>query len=327
MNAVRVVVVGCGYLGSIHARLWMQDERAVLVGVHDTLSQRAESLAQELGVVAFPSLDSALDACDAVTVAVPTMHHASVTLAAIEHGKHVLLEKPVAATIADAEAIAAAAERAGTVVHVGHVERYNAAFRRALGYVTRPLFIEAHRLSPFRVRGTDVSVISDLMIHDLDLVLALVRQPVIRVEAHGVAVMSDSIDIANARIEFSGGCIANLTASRLTPKPLRKLRIFQPSTYISLDFSEPGIEVYRLAEDRAALAEIGSELQLSKAIVREQPTIAPVNAIADEHRAFIASILDDVPAVVSLNDGIAALRLALQIEHAIVERMQTLRSE
>lgn len=333
MNHVRVSVIGCGYLGSIHARLWMQQPRAKLVGVYDVVPERAHMLAGELGVQAFDSLHAACDASDALTIAVSTSRHADVALFALERAKHLLIEKPIAATVEEAEAIATAAGSAGTVVHVGHVERYNAAFTAARRYLTTPLFIEAHRLSPFRVRGTDVSVIGDLMIHDLDLVLALVQSTVLRVEAHGVAVISDSVDIANARIEFASGCIANLTASRLTPKPLRKIRIFQPSAYLSLDFSAPDLEVYRLvssADSNTTNADHAAPMALefgSKAIVFEHPQLEPVNAIAQEHRAFVESILDGVPAVVGISDGIAALRLASEIELRVAERMSLLPSQ
>lgn len=326
MTRTRVAVVGCGYLGSIHARLWQHNERAILVGVYDVAYERAVSLAQELGVRAFSSLEETLAACDAVTVASSTTSHAEVACLALSEGKHVLLEKPVAATLSEADRIAVAAA-AGTVVHVGHVERYNPAFQAVRSYVARPLFIEAHRLSPFRVRGADVSVISDLMIHDLDLILSLLHEPIVRIEAHGVCVISDSIDIANARIEFAGGCIANLTASRLTPKPLRKLRIFQPNAYLSLDFSIPDLEVYRLVTESTDHSElIASHVWQGKAIIRERPELVPTNAIADEHRAFINSILDGEPAVVSLSDGIAALQVATTIEHRIAERIATLRT-
>ncbi|RMF33975.1 MAG: gfo/Idh/MocA family oxidoreductase [Chlorobiota bacterium] len=320
---VAVAVIGCGYLGSIHARLWTQCQRAVLVGVFDIVAERASKLAAELSVRAFDSLSDALDACEAVTVATTTSQHASVACAALEKGKHVLLEKPVAATLDEAERIQEAAADAGTVVHVGHSERYNPAFRAALRYVTRPLFIEAHRLSPFRERGTDVSVIGDLMVHDLDLVLALTREPVIRIEAHGVGVISNSVDIANARLEFASGCIANLTASRLTPKPLRKLRLFQPMAYMSLDFSVPDLEVYRIDGQHDGAGTIVAHAG-GNAIWYEHPLIEPGNAIAEEHRAFVASILDGAPAIVSLSDGIAALRLAAEIEQDVRNRMEQL---
>lgn len=322
-QTVAVSVIGCGYLGSIHARLWMRCPQATLVGVFDIVPERASNLAAELGVRAFDSLDDALDACDAVTVATTTSQHASVACVALEKGKHVLLEKPVAATLDEAERIQEAAAHAGTVVHVGHVERYNPAFRSALNYVTRPLFIEAHRLSPFRERGADVSVIGDLMVHDLDLVLALTGEQVVRIEAHGVGVISNSVDIANARLEFASGCIANLTASRLTPKPLRKLRLFQPMAYISLDFAVPDLEVYRIRgmydDDGIIVVQAGSH-----SIAYEHPSIEPRNAISDEHRAFVASILHGAPPIVSLSDGIAALRLAAAIEQEVQKRMELL---
>ncbi len=327
MKKIRVSIIGCGYLGSIHARLWMNEPRAEVVGVYDSQPERAAALANELGVRAFASLAGACQDSDALTIAVSTSSHAEVALEAIGYSKHVLIEKPVAATVPEAEAIARAAAERDVVVHVGHVERYNPAFRAARAYVSTPLFIEAHRLSPFRVRGTDVSVIGDLMIHDLDLVLALVGKPALRVEAHGVAVISDSVDIANARIEFEGGCIANLTASRLTPKPLRKLRLFQPSAYLSLDFSAPELEVYRLVTEADGIAPDQAVMRApdfgSKAIICEHPPLEPSNAIAEEHRAFLDSIINGAPAVVSLDDGIAALRLASEIERCVVERMSS----
>ncbi|MCX7929973.1 MAG: Gfo/Idh/MocA family oxidoreductase [Chlorobi bacterium] len=325
MSVIRVSVIGCGYLGNIHARLWMQQQQAELVGVFDIVAERSHTVAEQLGVVAFDTLEAAIEAADAVTIATATRSHAEVAIAALAHSKHVLIEKPVAATLAEAEQIAAAASAANVVVHVGHVERYNPAFMYARAHVCRPLFIESHRLSPFRIRGTDVSVIHDLMIHDLDLVRTLVGEEVARLEAHGVSVVSNSIDIANVRIEFAGGCIANVTASRLTPNPLRKLRVFQQNAYFSLDFAAPRLELYRLTEAVPTTGSPHVVLNIegldSKAIIVEQPQLEPVNAIACEHRAFVESIISGEPAVVSLADGIEALRIAEWVEQSIGERM------
>lgn len=331
---LNVVVLGVGHLGSIHAKLWKAQERATLVGVYDVDGQRAAAKAEELGVQAFATIEEALAACDAVTIAVPTTEHYTVASASIAAGKHCLIEKPITQTYAEAQQLIALAEQKNIVVQVGHVERFNPAFVAARTYNLQPLFIEAHRLSQFRPRATDVSVIHDLMIHDIDIVLWLVKSPAVRIDANGVAVLTDTPDIANARVEFANGCVANFTASRISANAMRKMRIFQRNAYLSLDFSKPGVEMYRLLDEgqessggipAIMLGQIEAGTQ-RKNIYYEQPPVPTLNAIAEEQGTFVASVLDSTPVSVTAQDAAEALRIASTIAEIIESRAQQLGS-
>ena len=242
-------VVGTGSLGFHHARILRDVEGVEMVGFYEARQARALEVAGELGITSHPTLESLLDEARAVVVAVPTVAHEAVATAALDRGIAVLIEKPMAPSLAEADRILAAADRSGAVVQIGHVERFNAAVRAAEPYLDRPLFVESHRMAPFTLRSTDVAVVLDLMIHDVDLVQSLVGTPITDIAASGMPVLTPTIDIANARLTFEGGAVANLTASRVSMERMRKLRIFQPSGYLSLDLASGTGEFLRLKRD------------------------------------------------------------------------------
>lgn len=256
-DSLRMGVAGVGSLGFHHARILSTMQGVSFSGVYDASDARRAEVAEKLGVIAQPSLETLLDASEAIVIAVTTSAHEAVALAAIERGVHVLIEKPIASSLEAADRIVSAAEAAGVIVQIGHVERFNAALRACEPYLEEPLFVESHRLAPFNPRGTDVAVVLDLMIHDLDLVLSLMKRPVRSLAGVGVPVLTPSVDIANARLEFEGGGVANLTASRISLERMRKIRFFQRSGYISLDLAAGTGEYLRLkpgvAEQMAAL--------------------------------------------------------------------------
>jgi len=251
---LRVGVVGTGSLGFHHARILRDVPEVAMAGVFEARPERAQEVSGELEVRAFETLGALLDVADAVVVAVPTVDHEQVANAALERGVHVMVEKPMAPDLEAADRILAAAEATGSVVQIGHVERFNAALQAAEEYLERPLFIESHRIAPFVPRGTDVAVVLDLMIHDVDLVQALVGEPIRDIAAAGLPVLTPNVDIANARLTFEGGAVANLTASRVSLERMRKLRIFQRSGYLSLNLADGTGEFLRLKQDLPFLA-------------------------------------------------------------------------
>jgi predicted dehydrogenase len=246
MDKIAYGVIGVGALGRHHARWASQIEAFNLRGVYDLIGERASAVANETHCRAFASVDELIDACEAVSVAVSTTDHCEVALRVIDAGKCLLIEKPIAASLEEADRIISAARDKGVTLTVGHIERFNPALEALAGYDIRPKFIEAHRLSAFNPRGADVAVVLDLMIHDIDLALHLIKSPVADIAASAVAVVSDTVDIANARLTFDNGAVANLTASRISLRPMRKLRIFQSSGYFSLDLAEKQADLYRL---------------------------------------------------------------------------------
>jgi predicted dehydrogenase len=311
----RIGVVGAGALGYHHLRLLRTLPRVEVVGFHDRRPERAAAVAAELGVRAFPSLDALLDAVDALTVVVPTSAHFDVARVALERGTHLLIEKPLAASVEQAEALLAIAGRTGALVQTGHVERFNRAIRAALPYIDGPRFIESDRLAPFTPRGADVAVVLDLMIHDIDLVQTLVRDRVADVQAIGVPLLTPSVDIANARLAFVGGAVANITASRVSRERLRKIRIFQPSGYCSLDLAHGTGEFYRLRRevDLPALARSTGPVEIDAFVERialEAPAGEP---LALELESFVAAIRGEQPVVVTGEDGRDALATAMRI--------------
>ncbi len=314
-----VGVAGVGSLGFHHARQYLAIPEARLVGVFDARAERAAQVAAELGTRAFPTLEALLEAATAVSVVVPTPAHHEVGLAALARGRHVLMEKPLAATIAEAEGLVRAAAAAGVVLQTGHIERFNRAVRAAAPYLSGPRYIESDRVAPFGVRGSDVAVILDLMIHDLDLVLSLVREPVADVRASGIGVLTPSVDIATARIEFASGAVANLTASRLARDRVRKLRIFQPSGYLSLDLAAGGGEFLRLRPDAMAqLAAAGNGAPDVSRLVEQVALVAPEgDALQLELAAFVRAARGEEPPAVSGEDGLEALRLAFRVMEAM----------
>jgi predicted dehydrogenase len=311
----RIGVVGAGALGYHHIRLLRDLPGITFGGFYDSRPARAEAVATELGVAATSSFDELLDRIDALTVVVPTPAHAAVAMTALARGIHVLIEKPLAATLDEADALVAAGRAAGALIQTGHVERFNRAIRAATPYIKGPRFIESDRLATFTARGAEVAVVLDLMIHDIDLVLTLMRARVSDVAAVGVPLLTPSIDIANARLTFEGGAVANITASRVSKERLRKIRIFQPSGYFSLDLAAGTGEFYRLRRDVdfVALAASGSPLEVD-AFVERIPLDAPAaEPLKLELEGFAAAVRGEQPVAVSGEDGREALAVALRI--------------
>lgn len=323
MNALRFGVVGTGSLGFHHARILRDVVGVEMVGFHDSRVERRAEVAEELGIRPHETLDSLLDVADALVVAVPTTAHEEVALAALERGIHLLIEKPMAPSVESADRILAAAEAAGAVIQIGHVERFNQAIRAAEPYLDRPLFIESHRMAPFTPRGTDVAVVLDLMIHDVDLVQGLVGRPIAEIAASGLPVLTPNIDIANARVDFEGGAVANLTASRVALERLRKLRIFQPSGYLSLDLAGGTGEFLRLKRELPALAGARAgvpdlpEGGLDGLIERIPLAGDGAEPLRKELESFRDAVLGLHPPVVSGEQGRAALAVTVTIEDRI----------
>jgi len=310
---VRVGVVGTGALGYHHVRLLRRLPGAELVGIYDINPARAAQVAGELETVAYPSLDALLDRVAAVTVAVPTPGHTSVGLAVLERGRGLLMEKPLADSVAGAEQLVQRAAAAQAVLQVGHVERFNRAVRAAAPYLEEPRFLQTERLAPFQPRGTDVAVILDLMIHDLDLVLELVRSDVTDVRATGVAILTPHVDIANARVEFSNGAVANVTASRVSRERTRKLRIFQHTGYFSLDLAQGRGDFYRLKPGWQSLG--ATTLEAIVEHVRLQASEA--EPLRLELESFVRAVRGEGEVVVSGAAGAQALALAFRVADAV----------
>lgn len=323
---IAIGVVGVGHLGSLHAKMLAALPEITLAGVTDKDSAKAAALAVAHHTEAYPSLDALLDRVDAVTIAAPTSAHHALALHALQRGKHVFVEKPVTETVAQAQELCTAAAAKNLVLQVGHVERFNPAILALEDYTIQPMFIESHRLAQFNPRGTDVAVVLDLMIHDIDLILSFVHSPVRQVDASGVAVVSDNVDIANARLQFENGCVANVTASRISQRKLRKMRLFQQNGYIAIDFSQGIAEVFRLVGDNEGevegtlmLGELGSGRHRRK-IVYEQPEVKEVNALQYELESFARCIRRGERPVVSGEDGQRALEVANRILQKIAEQ-------
>ncbi|MBD3408988.1 MAG: gfo/Idh/MocA family oxidoreductase [Ignavibacteriales bacterium] len=321
-----VGVIGVGKLGGLHAKMFAGIEACELVGVFDANPERAAEVAKAYGTKAFVTLDELLDEVEAVTVAAPTQRHYEIALAAFAKNRHVFVEKPIAASISQAEEMALQAREKRLVLQVGHIERFNPALLSLQGYPLEPKFIQTDRLAQFNPRGADVPVVLDLMIHDIDVILNLVKSEVKRVSANGVNVVTDSIDIANARVEFENGAVANVTASRISNKKMRKMRLFQKDAYVTLDFVSGVSEIYRLADpsEKAAGAiqfgEMG-EGERRKLVVYEQPTPVEVNALMREMELFVECVAKGEPPVVSGEDGLRALKVADQIVRKIEESL------
>jgi predicted dehydrogenase len=301
-------VLGVGHFGRFHALKVAASDRARLVGVHDADPERAAAVAAEVGAPAMEA-GALVAAADALVVAAPTRAHGPLARAALEAGKHVLVEKPIAATLAEADALIALAAERGRVLQVGHLERFSAAHGALRDRIGRPLYLEATRIAPFRPRSLDVSVVLDLMIHDLDLVLSLVESEVEAVEAVGAAVMSEHPDIANARLRFANGAAATITASRVSLRMERKLRVFARDAYLNVDFLARSLHLVRRGAGQpvAAMPEFGIETR----------SWQDHDALEAEHRAFVASCLDGAPVVVDGRAGRRALEAALRVLDAI----------
>lgn len=321
---VRIGVIGAGALGYHHVRILRDVPGATLVGFHESRHDRAAEVSKELGVPAFPKLEELLDAVDAATIVVPTPAHFAVAKAALTRGKHLLIEKPLATTLAEADELLAMAHRCGAVVQTGHVERFNRAIRAALPHVEKARFIESDRLAPFNPRGSDVAVVLDLMIHDIDLVRTLVGGHIKDVSAFGVQVLTPFVDIANARLRFEDGAVANITASRVSRERMRKVRIFQESGYLSLDLAAGEGEFFRLRRD-VDFAELAKGAQAIEAFVERVPISAPEGEpLRLEFESFLAAVQGRAPIIVTGEDGREALAVALTIVSEIERTLPSL---
>ncbi|MBI5215206.1 MAG: Gfo/Idh/MocA family oxidoreductase [Ignavibacteriae bacterium] len=322
-NKLKVGVIGVGHLGSLHAKMYAGIDSAQLVGLFDVDSARANERAREYNCKAFLSVEELLDATDAVSVTTPTTLHCGIASEAIKRGKHVFIEKPITTTIEEAKELVKLSRKHNVKIQVGHIERFNPALLALEKYRIRPMFVESHRLAQFNPRGTDVAVVLDLMIHDIDIILSLVQSKVKNIQANGVAVVSDTADIANARIQFENGCVANVTASRISQKKMRKMRLFQRDAYISVDFSDGVAEVFRLVDEDDESAKhtmrLGAITQgkVQRKIVYEQPEIKEVNALKYELELFVDAVLNDKQPPVTAEEGLQALEVAQQIVETI----------
>ncbi len=312
----KIGVLGAGHLGKIHLNCIKEIPDYQLVGFYDPDIKVAEEVAEKYGILNFSTIESLIDAVDVVDIVTPTVEHFSCAEMALKNFKHVFIEKPIVATVEDAEKLMALAEEAGMKVQVGHVERFNPAFTAALPYIDSPMFIEVHRLAQFNPRGTDVPVVLDLMIHDIDIILSVVKANIKKLSASGVPIISKTPDIANVRIEFDNGCVANLTASRISMKNMRKMRLFQRNAYISIDFLEKEsqiVEMNDLKGEPGPFTMIFENENFKKEIKVFKPEIKPVNAIKTELWEFCKSIEQDTVPPVPLSDGVHALSLANEI--------------
>jgi len=314
---LKVGVLGAGHLGKIHLRLLQESSKYELVGFYDPSEENSQKVAKEFGYHRFNSVEELIQNVEVVDIVTPTLSHFDCAKLAIENGCHIFIEKPITNTVMEAEAIRTLASQKHVRGQVGHVERFNPAFTAVKDMIDAPMFIETHRLAEFNPRGTDVPVVLDLMIHDIDIILSVVKSPVKNVHASGVSVISETPDIANARIEFENGCVANLTSSRISMKNMRKSRFFQKDAYISIDFLEKTAEVVRMKDVPEQEDEFAMILQnaegIKKQIYFDNPTVHPNNAILDELESFAAAIENDTTPIVSLKQGANALRVAQQI--------------
>lgn len=310
-------VVGAGHLGKIHLRLLQQSDQYELVGFYDANAETRKKINEEFGYHAFETIEQLIEACDMVDVVTPTVYHFETAKKVITSGKHLFIEKPITQTVEEAEELIKLANEHKVKGQVGHVERFNPAFMAVNQLISKPMFIEAHRLAEFNPRGTDVSVVLDLMIHDIDAILSVVKSKVKNIHASGVSVISETPDIANARIEFENGCVANLTASRISLKNMRKSRFFQRDAYISVDFLEKKCEVVRMKDAPETPGEFDMILQnaegIKKQIYFENPKVDANNAILDELNTFAEAINNNTTPVVTLEQGTEALRVALMV--------------
>ncbi|HQP30156.1 MAG TPA: Gfo/Idh/MocA family oxidoreductase [Deltaproteobacteria bacterium] len=304
MERLKVAVIGVGYLGRFHAQKYAAMEDVELVGVVDVDPERAALVAQEVGTRAYGALSEIPVPVQAVSVAVPTSLHAEVAVPLLEKGIAVLLEKPIAADMPAAEAILAAANAGAARLQIGHLERFNPAILKLRERITKPMFIEVHRISPFKERGTDVDVILDLMIHDIDIILSLVNSEIVSIESVGVPVMTTQIDIANARLRFASGCIANITASRISADVMRKIRIFQPDAYISIDYAQHAVDVFTLSADRQ--------------ILHARDEISEADALQAEIRSFVDALKHGSAILVDGEAGRKAFEVAEMIKNTMI---------
>lgn len=316
-NRIRCAVVGTGYLGRFHAQKLASLPEAELIGVCDIDGDTVKKVSQELQVPAFTDYRELLDKVDAVCIAASTSQHYDLTKYFLSHGKHVLLEKPITETIEQAQELIELAHTQGVKFQVGHLERFNAARIALDEHLTHPLFIESQRVAPFNPRGTDVNVVLDLMIHDIDLLQTFVDSPIVDIDAHGTPVLSPHIDIANTHIRFENGCAANLTASRISFKTERKARIFQPNSYISIDYQNKQLAVFEKGP--------GEMFPGIPEILRHESIFEPKDALLEEVKSFLFCIAHDTKPLVTGNDGLHALKVATTITELIKGQLSSVR--
>ena len=316
---LKVGVFGVGHLGKYHLNNWKEIPEVSLVGFFDPNNDNAKEVEKTYGLKRFMDEEALIAACDIIDIVTPTQHHFPVCEMAIKMGKNVFVEKPMANTIEEGKAIVNMVKEANVKLQVGHVERFNPAYTALKNASLNPLFIEVHRLAQFNPRGTEVSVIFDLMIHDIDIILSIVKSDIKNISASGVAVLTDTPDIANVRIEFNNGCVANLTSSRISMKKMRKIRLFQKDAYIGIDFLEKNTEIIKLKkpEDADTFSFDIETHQGTKTISIENPVIEDGNAIKAELSSFVHSILNNETPVVSEIDGF----LAMEVAHQILEKI------
>ncbi len=321
---LRVGVLGTGRLGKQHVRIMKRVPEVDFVGCFDLDTQKSMEIADEFGATGFTSGEELLAGVDAVSIVVPTVAHEEVAIMALKAGKHVFLEKPIAASVPEAENITKTAAEAGRILQIGHVERFNEAISKCRPYIDAPSFIEIHRLAPFNIRGIDVSVIMDLMIHDIDLLLYFLGKTPIDVRAKGAGILTDAPDIVNARLEFEGGCVANLTSSRVSLEPMRKVRVFSPRRYLSIDLFEGKIKHFQkgdsydlgvemLKKNKGKLSDVSLHdfLQIDETLIEgEEP-------LFNELSSFCSTVINGTEPVVSGEDGLRALRLAAEIQQIV----------
>ena len=308
-TSLKTAVIGVGYLGRFHAQKYAALDNAELVGVVDSNKENAKRVADECGTQAFTDYRELFGKVDAVSIVVPTQLHYPVAKECLENDIHVLLEKPMTVSVAEADELIAIAAEKKLVLQIGHLERFNSAVLALQPVLTKPQFIESHRLAPFNPRGADVNVVLDLMIHDIDIIQNLVRSPIAHIDANGVSVLTDEHDIANARITFESGCVANVTASRVSMKPQRKMRIFQPDAYISIDFQDKILSLHRKGEKEMfpGIPEI----------ISEESIFDNSDAILAEAEAFLHAIATNTAPPVTGEDGRQALDTAIRISELL----------
>jgi predicted dehydrogenase len=338
MNKIKIGILGVGHLGKLHAALLKEIDLAEVIGIYDLDRAKAEKVAAELNLVVFNESEKLLEQADAACIVTPTSVHFDTAMQALKNNCHLFIEKPICSAENEAEQLITLSREKGKILQVGHIERFNPAVLALSDVEINPLFIESHRLAPFNLRGTDVAVILDLMIHDLDLILALVKSKPVSIAASGVNVVSETIDIANARLQFENGCVANVTASRISVKKMRKMRIFQSNGYISLDFVDGFSEIYFIAHEGAQggqktfndgtlafnLGQIGSGADVRE-IKYNRLQKSGVNPLKYELTRFLESIISGTVPLVTGEDGLAALHLANQVMDKINEHTRIVR--
>jgi predicted dehydrogenase len=318
---LKIGVFGVGHLGKFHLNNWQEIEGVEIVGFFDPNTENAVAVAEKYGIPRFLDEDELLNLCDAIDVVTPTQHHFDICIRAIRKGKHVFVEKPLAQTMDEARTLVSMAREANVKVQVGHVERFNPAYLAIKNMPLQPMFIEVHRLAQFNQRGTEVSVILDLMIHDIDIILNIVQSDVKNIWASGVSVLTDTPDIANVRIEFNNGCVANLTSSRISMKKMRKMRLFQKDSYLGIDFLEKKTELIKLKESTDTNV-FSFDLETpngTKTIAVASPVIPAGNAIKLELESFVQAIRNNTPTEVSEIDGY----LAMEVAHQILQKISS----